>query len=315
MQSFEAAAGGSLSVQDFRDLHTQLSPIIKKAMYDMIVAGAHSQAPHLRLTWLSKRFQSEADSLSGGRTVAAADTVVSSLSPPPDAAAGGIPPRQSTPADLPPHLLTHQAEVARAQVDAMRAELRDLEARLAATGTNSASNPPPPLSPPTAVASPVDYATCMALSAARRDLAHMKAVFERHKDVEGGLSKAALVAALKEVDAPVLSSSEGASEDSLFRRADTNLSGAVDQNECAFLPAFPPTRHSCSNATTRRFMLVANLPDDLEMFLADHNLSVSAAAAFPPQRTCHSLLLCSLLHRRSGLMHPVELTSWAAWRF
>ena len=52
MQSFEAAAGGSLSVQDFRDLHTQLSPIIKKAMYDMIVAGAHSQAPHLRLTWL-----------------------------------------------------------------------------------------------------------------------------------------------------------------------------------------------------------------------------------------------------------------------
>jgi hypothetical protein len=152
----------------------------------------------------------------------------------------------------------------------------------------------------------------MALSAARRDLAHMKAVFERHKDVEGGLSKAALVAALKEVDAPVLSSSEGASEDSLFRRADTNLSGAVDQNECAFLPAFPPTRHSCSNATTRRFMLVANLPDDLEMFLADHNLSVSAAAAFPPQRTCHSLLLCSLLHRRSELMHPVELTSWAA---
>jgi len=215
----------------------------------------------------------------------------------------------------PPPLLTHQTEVTRAQVDTMRAELRDLEARLAASGTNSAPNPPPPLSPPTAVASPVDYATCMALSAARRDLAHMKAVFERHKDVEGGLSKAALVAALKEVDAPVLSSSEGASEDSLFRRADTNLSGAVDQNECAFLPAFPPTRHSCSNATTRRFMLVANLPDDLEMFLADHNLSVSAAAAFPPQRTCHSLLLCSLLHRRSGLMHPVELTSWAAWRF
>lgn len=82
-----------------------------------------------------------------------------------------------------------------------------------------------------------------------------------------------------------------------------------------FLASFPPTRHSCSNAMTRRFMLVANLPDDLEMFLADHNLSVSAAAAFPPQRTCHSLLLCSLLHRRSGLMHPVELTSWAAWRF
>ena len=81
----------------------------------------------------------------------------------------------------------------------------------------------------------------MALSAARRDLAHMKAVFERHKDVDGGLSKAALVAALKEVDAPVLSSSEGASEDSLFRRADTNASNYVDLDACA---SFVP-RHVC----------------------------------------------------------------------
>ena len=81
------------------------------------------------------------------------------------------------------------------------------------TGTNSASNPPPPLSPPTAAESNVDHATSMALSAARRDLAHMKAVLERHKDVEGGLSSAALIAALKEVDAPVPSSSDGASED------------------------------------------------------------------------------------------------------
>ena len=76
----------------------------------------------------------------------------------------------------------------------------------------------------------------MALSAHRRELAHMEAVFKRYKDVDGGLSKAALIAALKEVDAPVLSSSDGASEDSLFRRADTNLSGAVDQKEY-FCPA------------------------------------------------------------------------------
>ncbi len=69
----------------------------------------------------------------------------------------------------------------------------------------------------------------------------------------------------------------------------------------------------CSNAMTRRFMLVANLPDDLEMFLADHNLSVSAAAAFPSQLTCHSLLHCSLLHQRSEPMHPVAAISWAAW--
>ncbi len=60
----------------------------------------------------------------------------------------------------------------------------------------------------------------------------MKAVFEQHKDVDGGLSKAALVAALKKVRAPVLSSSETATdEDSLFRRADSKLSGAVDLHQ------------------------------------------------------------------------------------
>jgi hypothetical protein len=177
----------------------------------------------------------------------------------------------------------------------------------------SASNASPVPPPPTATDSPIDYAKSIALSVKRRDDARMKDVFERHKDVDGGLSKAAFIAALKEVEAPVLFSSDSASEDNLFRRADTNLSGYVDFSECAF-----PSHHThgvCSNAAIPRFMLVASLPDDLEMFLADHNLSVSAAATFPPQRTCHSLLLCSLLHRRSGLMHPVELTSWAAWRF
>ena len=81
----------------------------------------------------------------------------------------------------------------------------------------------------------------MALSGKRLDGAYMKAVFERHKDVEGGLSKAALMAALREVEAPVLSSSDGASEDSLFRRADTNASNYVDLDECA---SFVP-RHVC----------------------------------------------------------------------
>jgi hypothetical protein len=78
-----------------------------------------------------------------------------------------------------------------------------------------------------------DYAKHIALSSKRLDGAFMKAVFERHKDVEGGLSKAALMAALREVDAPVLSSSDGASEDSLFRRADTSSSKYVDLDECA----------------------------------------------------------------------------------
>ena len=80
-------------------------------------------------------------------------------------------------------------------------------------------------------ATQTEYTKSMALSAARRDKVHMKSVFDRHKDVQGGMSKAALLAALQDVNAPVLSSSEGASEDSLFSRADTNFSGAVDLNE------------------------------------------------------------------------------------
>lgn len=80
----------------------------------------------------------------------------------------------------------------------------------------------------------------MTLSGKRLDGAYMKAVFERHKDVEGGLSKAALMAALREVEAPVLSSSDGASEDSVFRRADTNSSNYVDLDECAS----PPLLHA-----------------------------------------------------------------------
>ncbi len=83
------------------------------------------------------------------------------------------------------------------------------------TGTNSASSANPLPLPPTATASSIDYAKSIALSAKRRDDAHMKGVFERHKDVDGGLSKAAFIAALKEVEAPVLLSSDSASEDNL----------------------------------------------------------------------------------------------------
>ena len=97
----------------------------------------------------------------------------------------------------------------------------------------SASNASLVPSPPTASDSPIDYAKSIALSAKRRDDAHMKGVFERHKDVDGGLSKAAFIAALKEVEAPVLFSSDSASEDDLFRRADTNASGSVDLSEYA----------------------------------------------------------------------------------
>ncbi len=236
-QRNEARSEVKLSVQDFKELNAQLSPIFKKAVYDMILQGAHSQTLQFRLKWLSKRFQSEADSMGSGQSVAAADSVFTSELVLPDAAAGGGPSQQSIIAEP-----------------------------------------------------PVDYAKHMALSAARNDEAQMKAVFERHTDVEGGLSKAALMAALKDIDAPVLSSSDSASDDTLFRLADTNLSGYVDFSECAF-----PSHHThgvCSNAAISRFMLVASLPDDLELFLADHSLRVSCASVFPLHFAIHSLAVC-----------------------
>ncbi len=97
----------------------------------------------------------------------------------------------------------------------------------------------------------LDYMKSIELSEKRRDDAYMKAVFEQHKDLDGGLSKVALTSALNAVEAPVLSHSDGVSEDRLFRRADSNSSGFVDFNE---------------------FKQVANLPDELEMFLSDHDL-------------------------------------------
>ena len=120
----------------------------------------------------------------------------------------------------------------------------------------------------------VDYAKSISLSAMRRDNAHMRAVFVRHKDVDGGLSKTALIAALNEVKAPLLFSNDGDSEDIIFRRADTNASGYVDESEYASAFSLRSMQSVCSNAAMHRFKLAANLPDDLEMFLADHSLSV-----------------------------------------
>ena len=111
------------------------------------------------------------------------------------------------------------------RIQDLEAQVRDLQARLAATGTNSASNPPPPLSPPTAVAAPINYAKCIALSAARRDLAHMEAVFNRHAEPVG-LSAKALVSALHAID-PSSFSAEVSDADAkkLMKRVDMNNKG------------------------------------------------------------------------------------------
>jgi hypothetical protein len=150
----------------------------------------------------------------------------------------------------------------------------------------------------------------MALSAHRRELAHMEAVFKQYKDVDGGLSKAALIAALKHVDAPVLSSSDGASEDSLFRRADTNLSGAVDQNEYIFSqPTFFPfsshLRHVQVHARGKLARRPRNVPRRSQPERERCSCTLIATLM-------SFTLLCSLLHRRSVPMRPAEPTSWAA---
>jgi hypothetical protein len=74
----------------------------------------------------------------------------------------------------------------------------------------------------------VDFNRAFSSALRRKDVAFMREVFERHAD-KGELSPAQLMAALQEVEAPVLS--EDSPADSLFRRADANLSGSLDFSE------------------------------------------------------------------------------------
>jgi hypothetical protein len=98
--------------------------------------------------------------------------------------------------------------------------------------------------------------------------------FLRFADVKG-LSAEAFLDALKEVDAPVLLSSEGCSPEQLFRRADANTRGSVDFAESD--PPLVPVIFRChAHLFGFRFMRAAELPDDLEMILEDYHLGVRA---------------------------------------
>jgi len=81
-------------------------------------------------------------------------------------------------------------------------------------------------------------------------------VFQKFIDVKG-MSAQQLVNALTEVKAPFLLCSERCSPEQIFRLADANASGSVDLIE---------------------FMRVAQLPDDLERILDNHNLGCFAPA-------------------------------------
>ena len=104
----------------------------------------------------------------------------------------------------------------------------------------------PPNEPPAAAESQSDASSLIAefthtVTAAqkRKDKTFMRVVFDRHAGSKGQLSAPELMAALKEVEAPVLTN--GSTAESIFRRADANLSGAVDFDECdPALPSFMP---------------------------------------------------------------------------
>ena len=98
----------------------------------------------------------------------------------------------------------------------------------------------PPNEPPAAAESQSDASSLIAefthtVTAAqkRKDKTFMRVVFDRHAGSKGQLSAPELMAALKEVEAPVLTC-DGSSEENMFRRADANLSGAVDFDEYKF---------------------------------------------------------------------------------
>jgi hypothetical protein len=75
------------------------------------------------------------------------------------------------------------------------------------------------------------FALTVTAAQQRKDTAFMRRVFDLHADSKGELSAPALMDALKQVEAPVLSC-EGSTAESIFCRADANLSGAVDFAEC-----------------------------------------------------------------------------------
>jgi len=91
------------------------------------------------------------------------------------------------------------------------------------------------------------YTESVTLAALRRDEPHMRDVFNRHKDLDNGLSKTAFIAALREVAAPVLFSHD---EEGVYKLADTNMSDSVDFSEfgCPFSKTFFPNLFSLTSS-------------------------------------------------------------------
>jgi hypothetical protein len=79
-----------------------------------------------------------------------------------------------------------------------------------------------------------EFAHSVTAAQNRKDQAFLRKVFDRHAGSKGELSAAALMAALQEIEAPVLASD--ASAEDILRRTDANINGnmngAVDFAQC-----------------------------------------------------------------------------------
>jgi regulator of replication initiation timing len=139
-------------------------------------------------------------------------------------------------------VLTTQYETQKEDVctenDKLRLQISELEARLLSPTLNPSSvakgdgGPQQQVQNDQPTLAQFDRATFNA--AQRKDEAFMLEVFKRHATNEK-LSASTLIAALKDVAAPLLSatSSESSSDsaDFVFRRADANMSGDIDFSE------------------------------------------------------------------------------------
>lgn len=113
-----------------------------------------------------------------------------------------------------------------------------------ATLSHNEELPPPPAKTLIKSTSP-DFALAIAKAQKIMDKAFMLSVYERYADSNGELSAPALMAALKEVDAPVLSND--LSPEEIFRRVDSDLGGTVGFDE--YEPVFQCFGSACCSLT------------------------------------------------------------------
>jgi hypothetical protein len=113
-----------------------------------------------------------------------------------------------------------------------------------ATLSHSEELPPPPAKTLIKSTSP-DFAHAIAKAQKIMDKVFMLSVFERYADSNGELSAPGLMAALKEVDAPVLSND--LSPEEIFRRVDSDLGGTVGFDE--YEPVFQCFGSACCSLT------------------------------------------------------------------